>query len=336
MRLFILFIAPPGFSKSTFLQHLLRPEYGVLAECGVETFFKAYMTEAALVGSFAKSDKVGEMSEIEGFLKKNRNSIVGIEEFSSLLTAARQEHSMGLDSALLDWFTHGEIHKDLRSGEISFKTHASLFAGTQLGRERIELRGGMARRFFFILWVPNEQDEASLKEATIDSPKFERLDEDVLKKLRTRINNVRERLDSLEGLYFTDQLNDYFREHLAHNEIPLFRRLAIGYAIMKEDFSTDLKVGIDAELRRLMDTALLWRKRIYREISEETGLGTDMVIQILERDNPIVYDDLAKKLLLYEVSFEETDSYLKKLENQRRISIFNDKESGKVMVRLIG
>ena len=243
---------------------------------------------------------------------------------------------MGLDSALLDWFTHGEIHKDLRSGEISFKTHASLLAGTQLGRERIELRGGMARRFFFILWVPNEQDEASLKEATIDSPKFERLDEDVLKKLRTRINNVRERLDSLEGLYFTDQLNDYFREHLAHNEIPLFRRLAIGYAIMKEDFSTDLKVGIDAELRRLMDTALLWRKRIYREISEETGLGTDMVIQILERDNPIVYDDLAKKLLLYEVSFEETDSYLKKLENQRRISIFNDKESGKVMVRLIG
>jgi len=146
MRLFILFIAPPGFSKSTFLQHLLRDFYGVLADCGIETYFKAYMTEAALVGSFGGDEKKAESLPLKGFLENHRNCIVGIEEFSSLLAASKQEHSKGLDSALLDWATHGEITKDLRRGEISFKTNATLWAGTQLGKERIELRGGMANK----------------------------------------------------------------------------------------------------------------------------------------------------------------------------------------------
>jgi len=43
-----------------------------------------------------------------------------------------------------------------------------LWTGTQLGRERIELRGGMGRRFFFILFVPTQQDVETLKTAMID------------------------------------------------------------------------------------------------------------------------------------------------------------------------
>jgi len=157
---------------------------------------------------------------IRGFLERHKDAIVGVEEFSSLLTAAKQEHSLGLDTALLDWATHGEITKDLRRGEISFKTNATLWSGTQLGRERIELRGGMARRFFFILWTPSEQDEKNLVEAVLDAPQMGRMDYGELQKLRVRIQNLFERLDRLEGVYYTEDLNDYFRDHLSHNEFP--------------------------------------------------------------------------------------------------------------------
>lgn len=335
MRLFILFLAPPGFSKSTFLQHLLRKSYGLLAKTGIETYFKAYMTEAALIGSYGKSDK-GEKVQLHGFLERHKNAIVGVEEFSSLLTAAKQEHSLAMDSALLDWATHGEITKDLRSGGISFKTNASLWAGTQLGRERVELRGGMARRFFMLLWVPSKQDEGHLKDAVIESPRMGRLDRRGLDKIRTRVENLRERLDSLEGIWYTDELKAYFKDNLGHNEIPLFRRLALGYAIMKEDFGNDLSVGIDDELKRLMDTAVRWRRRIYREISEVTGLGTDMIVQVLNaHDKKIMrYDDLSVALLLYEVSYDETDDYLKRLKKQNRIRMFDN--DGELMVQLIG
>ena len=336
MRLFILFIAPPGFSKSTFLQHLLRDFYGVLADCGIETYFKAYMTEAALVGSFGGDEKKAESLPLKGFLENHRNCIVGIEEFSSLLAASKQEHSKGLDSALLDWATHGEITKDLRRGEISFKTNATLWAGTQLGKERIELRGGMARRFFFIYWIPNELDEKELVEATISSHRCQRLDTVVLGKLRSRVKNLYEKLEDLEGVFFTEDLENYFRENLNHNEIPLFRRLAIGYAIMQEDFDKDLSVGIDDELRRLMDTAVEWRRRIYREINDVTGLGTDIVIQAFGSEKTMLYEDLAKKLLLYEVSYAETDEYLRKLmEKPARIRMYGNDEK-KMVVELIG
>jgi len=335
MRLFLLFLAPPGFSKSTFLQHLLRSEYGVLADCGMETYFKAYMTEAALIGSYGKDGK-GERVQLHGFLEKHKNAIVGVEEFSSLLTAARQEHSLAMDSALLDWATHGEISKDLRSGAISFKTNATLWAGTQLGRERVELRGGMARRFFFMLWVPTAQDEQHLKDAVLESPQLGPLNMKTLKTLRARVQNLKEKLDNVEGVYYTDKLNDYFREHLVHNEIPLFRRLALGYAIMKEDFDLDLQVKLDDELVRLMDTAVEWRRRIYREISEETGLGTDMIVQVLKSKEKcqIEYNDLASRLLLYEVSYDETDNYLKRLKKQNRVRLFEN--DGTLMVQLIG
>jgi hypothetical protein len=107
---------------------------------------------------------------------------------------------------------------------------------------------------------------------------------------------------------------------------------------MQEDFDVDLKVGIDSELRRLMDTAILWRRRIYREISEETGLGTDMIIQVLKskEKHVMTYDELATAMLLYEVSYAETDSYLKSLHKQRRIRLYIDKETKKLMVELIG
>jgi len=330
MRLFIMMIAPPGYSKSTFLRHLLKEDFGVLANAGVDTFFKAYITEASLVGSVDK-----EGMPIRGFLERHKNAIVGVEEFSSLLTAAKQEHSLGLDTALLDWATHGEITKDLRRGEISFKTNATLWSGTQLGRERIELRGGMARRFFFILWTPSEQDEKRLVEAVLDAPQMGRMDYGELQKLRVRIQNLFERLDRLEGVYYTEDLNGYFRDHLSHNEIPLFRRLALGYNVMKGDFDVDLSVGLDDELKRLMDDAVGWRRRIYREISEETGLGTDMIVQLLGTKSPISYTDLANRLLLYEVSYSETDRYLRSLKEQKRIRVYQDQETGVVMVDLV-
>jgi len=334
MRLPIMMIAPPVFSKSTFLKHLLENFHGVFATV-VETFFKSYVSEAHLVGSVSTSKKQ-EKIEVVGFLELHPNCIIGVEEFSTIIVAGKQEHSMGLDGVLLDWLGGSDIRKGLKAGDIGFKTNSTLWAGTQLGRERIELHGGMGRRFFFILFVPTRQDVDTLRDAMVDVDNLP-LDFKALGKLRTRLKNLVERVDRLDGIYLTNELKDYFRENLEPSEIPLFRKLSIGYAIMQEDFDTVLEVGLDDELRRLMDTAMKWRRRIYREISDETGLGTDMVIQILKlAGGSMKCDDLQTKLLLFEVSYAESDRYLKNLKNQKRILIYHDKDKNEVWVRLIG
>jgi len=113
--------------------------------------------------------------------------------------------------------------------------------------------------------------------------------------------------------------------------------MAVGYAVMQEDFDDVLEVGIDDELRRLMETSVKWRRRIYSEITDETGLGTDMVTQVLRLNkNEMSYNELAEKLLLFEVSYGETDRYLKALRDQKRVMIFQHQEKDEVWVRLIG
>ena len=333
MRIFIMMIAPSGFGKSTFLKALLEDFNGIFATV-VETFFKSYVTEAHLAGSVSSDKK--EKIAIRGFLEEHPDCIVGVEEFSTIMAAAKQEHSLGLDGLLLDWLSGSDIRKGLKAGDIGFKTNATLWTGTQLGRERIELRGGMGRRFFFILWVPTSQDVDTLRDAMIDVGNLP-LDFSSLGKLRTRLKNLMERVEALDGIYLTGELKDFMRESFEPNEIPLFRKLAIGYAVMQEEFSDVLEVGLDDELRRLMETAVGWRRRIYREISDDTGLGTDMVVQVLKvNDDEMSAGDLAEKLLLYEVSYGETDRYLKKLRDQKRVKLFHHEEKNEVWVRLIG
>jgi len=336
MRLFILFLAPSGFSKSTFLRHLLKGYFGIFSET-IETTFKAYMTEAHLTGSTSRG-KEGEARQFKGFLETHPNAIVGVEEFSTLLTAMKQEHSLGMDSVLLDWFTHGEIKKGLSAGEIAFVTNATLWAGTQLGRERIEIHGGMMRRFFLMLWVPTEQDIQILMEAVINAPEQGPLDLVRLRTLRAKINNIMERLDDIYSVQYSPELNDWFREHLVPNEVSLFRKLALGYNIIKGEFSNEIYVDIDDELKRLMDTAKKWRNRVYLEINERTGMGTDMIVQILKHapNKELSFDEIALKMLIYEVSYSETSLYIQELKRQGRVMLIADPENNKMRVRLLG
>jgi len=146
-----------------------------------------------------------------------------------------------------------------------------------------------------------------------------------------------ERLERIDGMFLTEELKDYLLENFMPYEIPMFRKLAVGYAVMQENFDDLLEVGIDDELKRLMETSVKWRRRIYSEITDETGLGTDMVIQVLKLNkNEMSYNGLAEKLLLFEVSYGETDRYLKALREQKRVQIFQHPEKDEVWVRLIG
>jgi len=85
MRLHVIMVAPPGFSKSFFLKHLLHKDYGLLANIGIPVTFEGRMTEAGWTGRLDSSG-----SKTSGCAEIYARGIVGMEEFTALPSNALQ------------------------------------------------------------------------------------------------------------------------------------------------------------------------------------------------------------------------------------------------------
>jgi len=252
-RLHTLFVTFPGFGKSFFLRQFLENEfYSLVKGSQIASTFEGNITEAGFTGSVKMIEGEKEPIFSKGLCQQESNSIVGIEEFSSITNAFQQTHNVGLDTSILLALDSGNVVKRLGPGKIGYHTNITLWAGVQPAR--FDLGSGFARRFIFMTFYPTLSDIQRYREAR-RKMKGISISKSQIKSLHMGLNQrLGEIHHNLRKIYFSQ---DFYAElnklDIMHYEDELYERLALGYWLMRSERVGDqLHIRMDAELRRII------------------------------------------------------------------------------------
>ena len=251
-RQHIILVTVPGFGKSFWLRQFLENELSLVKGTKIGCTFESQMSEAGFVGT-AKFNSEGVAQESPGLCRNESNSIVGIEEFSAISAAVSQNYNAGLDTALLTALDSGMVRKRLAAGKIEYQTNLSLWTGVQPAR--YELSSGLARRFLFLLLIPNFNDikQFKLNRRSSKNVKTNTLTLGKLKAaINTRYDDIMKKLEKVE---FDRTVYKKLDElDVVHYEEPLYERIALGYWLMKvKEMPKTLTIKMDPTLDALFD-----------------------------------------------------------------------------------
>jgi hypothetical protein len=275
-RLHIMMRGPKGSGKSILLQLFLAPKTGLLYHPHASDLGLGFrtdigpnsITEAGMFGS------VDEHGEIVGrpLAREMCGGFLGFEEMSSLMDAAKKDHSTDIKNQLLTSTDSGRVKKVMRDGWVEYLTRYTIWGGTQPGR--MDLESGLDRRFFIIDIDMNPAKERAYKMAQTKQSSMTTTDR---LPLVDKIRNIQEwivkrTMDVISSppsdIAFGDEFNQWLmQDSVRGHEADLFRRLALGYTIMRKDYvgGKTLMVEIDEYLLNLLNESLIMRRTVMDE-----------------------------------------------------------------------
>jgi len=277
-RLHILFVAPPGFSKSFWLSQFLRGAEGILTKSGIEVLMEATLSGAGFVGTVkfgGQNDAIREM----GLAEQSATAIIGVEEFAAVTNMFKTTHSSDLDTALLQALDSGFVYKRLAAGSIKFRTYLTLWSGCQPAR--FDLSSGLGRRFLFIEFIPNKADFRILTEARRNS-KGRRSNPVQLQIIRDGVRELVAFLRQLNEVTIDPKFYDLMDKHeIIHYEEVLYERLMLGLSVMRGHFVKSgggyrLDATLDDLALKFLEDEIVHRQAIKR------GSEYSQVFTILE------------------------------------------------------
>ena len=274
-RINILVRGQKGSGKNVLLDLFCAENTGLLWNndalkgTGFRTMFGANsITEAGMFGS------VNEDGEIMGnpVARYMCGGFVCFEEFSSMSDASRKDHSVDMKNQLLTSLDSGRVNKSMRSGWVKYNTRMTMWAGTQPAR--FELESGLDRRFFIIDIEMTPEKEmlykhAQNKQASIEPAKRRQLIQDSIELRKWFIERQKKVMDKKpQGVVFGESFEKWvLQEAVRSFESDLFRRLAIGYTMMKGEWEDKelLMVELDDRLREILESSLKMRRTVLDE-----------------------------------------------------------------------
>ena len=226
------------------------------------------VTEAGMFGS------VNDDGDIMGrpMAREMCGGFLAFEEFSSVSDANKKEHSIDMKNQLLTSLDSGRVRKGMRAGWVSYNTRYTCWAGTQPAR--FELESGLDRRFFIIdIHMDKEKErlykEAQNKQASITPEERLAINQKGIELREWFIE--RQKLvfgKKPKGIVFSKEFDQWvMQESVRSYESDLFRRLAIGYTMMKGEWVDKdlLMVNMDDRLRGILETSLKMRRNVMDE-----------------------------------------------------------------------
>lgn len=274
-RIHILMRGAKGSGKSVLILMFLAEGTGLIHSNNADLGegFRTMMgpnsiTEAGLFGS------VNEDGEIMGrpIAREMCGGFLGFEEFSSMSDASKKDHSMDMKNQLLTSLDNGRVQKAMRAGWVQYTTRYTCWAGTQPAR--FELDSGLDRRFFIIdieMTPEKERQYKVAQHAQANMTTAERLE---LANLNIEIKDwIRNRMRQAvanppTGIIFDDDVAAWIeRPDVRSFEASLFRKLCIGYAMMKPEYhgGGPLIIRLDDTLRTILNQSLAMRREVMDE-----------------------------------------------------------------------
>jgi len=272
-RIHILMRGEKGSGKSMLINMFLSEGTGILyspTAFNTGEGFRTMMgpnsiTEAGMFGS------VDEDGNIMGrpLARDMCGGFLGFEESSSLTDANKKDHSTDMKNQLLTSLDNGRVQKAMRSGWVQYNTRYTMWGGTQ--PSRLEMESGLDRRLFIIDIEMSPDKEAQYKHAQHMQSNMTR---ETRAALASEVINIRNWIntrmleaifDPPSGVQFSDELGHWLnRPDLRSFEADLFRRLAIGYTMLKETWVGNqvLRIDLDEKLLGLLESALMMRRAV--------------------------------------------------------------------------
>ena len=312
LRLHIMMVAPPGFSKTFWLEQYLDGVQAILKDSGIDIGFEGIMSEAGFVGTIRFVD--GEPIIVQGMAKLYDKAIVGIEEFSALTEMMKQQHAKLLDSALLGALDSGRVRKRLAAGDVKYETNLTLWCGTQPAR--FDLTSGLGRRFLFLEFIPTRTDFQLLKIARRRSKNIA-FNPIRTQRIRGEIKRLLKEVEKIKKVEFDPKVFKFFDKlEIIHYEEMLMERLLIGYHIMRGRFGKTLTVTLDDIAKQLVIRAKRFRDSIRR------GSEFSEVLQILREHGGKMYlTDLKERLLYYGKDWSQSTQIIQEMLRMRAIRL---------------
>jgi hypothetical protein len=261
MRLHLMFIAPPGFMKSYFMNNMgADPTSGIFANTKIKVGVEQSVTEAGLIGTFIRVDD--SPVETDGSARIYKDGVMIIDEFSAMTNASKTTYNNQLDTQLLAALDHGRVRKRLGSGFIEYQTNFTIWGGVQPAR--YDFTSGMGRRFYFLAFLPTKQDDEILREVK-ERTRNIRVDKNEMSKLWGRIDHWIDSMEVIKRLEFDDSVGKMYSKIGVYSyDTQVMDRIIVGYHLATYGAEERMVVGVhDKELIDLLRREKQWRDDIH-------------------------------------------------------------------------
>lgn len=292
MRIHLLMTAPAGFMKSHYLTTFGGPENSIFCNTGTQISFKQQLTEASFVGTNYANNK-GFSNKVDGVAEECAKGIVAVDEFSAVLAALKSQYNNQFEAQLLAALDHGNMHKDLASGPIDYKTHLTLWGGIQPAR--FDMTGGLGRRFTYMLFIPDKKDDQALRQIKRETRNM-RSDPIAAMKLRNTITHFNDNMRRIKTITFDPAIDDFYDSYdFIHYETSLFDRIILGYNLATKDPDREFYVTLDDKnLITMIEREKEWRVQLQK------GVDFAMIAKVMKKyDGRIHMTQLVDECMIY-------------------------------------
>jgi len=309
-RSHVFLVTPSGFGKTFHLRQFLQWPFGLIVDV-IPCSFEGPMTEAAWTGTGTYID--GEPVIIKGAAWEYRYHIVGVEEFSAIVETMQSSTSKTLHPQLLTSLDEGMVRKRLRGQiKLQYETGITLWTGDRPAT--FNLASGMARRLVFLNFFPTKKDIEALRESMRRGENVRANTyrvKHIKETLRQRYKDIRR----IEKLVYDDEVATYLDKLgvMPYEEL-IYKRLMIGYRVMRGPFSSTLHIYLDKTLKELLWREKVWRGQIRR------GADISQVFVILsDHDNKMTKRELLEKLADFGLTYVEGSKLLSSMMTTKMI-----------------
>jgi len=339
-RLHIMFVTPPGFGKTYFIEQFIEGLHSIVPQRLYAKEIKANeyecipckialnTTGAGFTGTVRQGPtNITDEGKMEiqgvqraGLAQRYSTGILGFDEFSDLTEMMKRKHSRELDTALLKALDSGIMTRDLAPGSIDYRTGVTLWAGTQ--PERFDMSSGLARRLIFLRFTPTKKDQNDIRWAMRRSISM-RWEPVNINTIHHAIMKLKKDVWSIDHAEFDVELYDFI-DHIREtrdikilhpDEIPIYR-VVVGYWMTKHEFWKDKReivMTLNDELRRLIEQEVLWRWSIKKggEFGELEMILEEHYREFRERDPKGPYggmniNELQKELVNFGLDLQQS------------------------------
>jgi hypothetical protein len=327
-RLHMVYVAPSGYTKSTYFQFMLRSVYGLLYNKDVifPVDVHSSFSVASWLGTMKENKETGEWTATNGIMEKYKRGLIGADDYQTLKLMFDGEGIGEDERALMTALDTDEAVKNLSTGQIRIK-NVGVTCWFGMRPTRINLRSGLARRFMFSTYFPSKRESDMLRSMSRGEikPSFELEDDNAtppMLDVMTKAYNLVVETGPVElDLYDLNQYLD--RWDIPHFEEKLYRTMAIGWSVANGTYPV-ITLGPDG--KRMIEDELACREMLrtdpfrmmfYRILSTEKGqkMGKEKLLHFMTSN----------------LQFEEDEArYLLGKEKQKKRLVFPDDDTVKL------